>query len=120
MENRLTIWEQKWQAKTTGWHMSNVNRFLFNHFDKIESKSMPARVLVPLCGKTLDMKWFYDLGHHVVGIEGCDIPIIEFFKEQGLSYNKEVLGDTECFTVSLIWCLLSQTQLPNLPFLHSD
>jgi len=100
MENRLSTWNSKWKTKATGWHKSSVNCYLMNHYDKINLKQMPARVLVPLCGKTLDMKWLYDLGHHVVGIEGCDIPITEFFNDHCMKYCKEVLGGTECFIVS--------------------
>ena len=35
----------------------------------------------------------YDQGHSVVGIEGVEEPITDFFKEQGLSYKKVELKE---------------------------
>ncbi|MPC79199.1 Thiopurine S-methyltransferase [Portunus trituberculatus] len=42
--------------------------------------SEPARVLVPLCGKSPDMRWLYDRGNTVVGVEGAEKPVKEFFE----------------------------------------
>uniref|UniRef100_A0A0P4W3F7 Thiopurine S-methyltransferase n=2 Tax=Scylla olivacea TaxID=85551 RepID=A0A0P4W3F7_SCYOL len=42
--------------------------------------SEPARVLVPLCGKSPDMRWLYDRGNTVVGVEGVERPVKEFFQ----------------------------------------
>lgn len=41
--------------------------------------SEPARVLVPLCGKTPDLRWLYERGNTVVGIDGVEKLIKEFF-----------------------------------------
>ena len=38
-------------------------------------------VVFPLCGKTLDMTGVLDIGHRVIGIEGCQSAIETFFKE---------------------------------------
>ena len=39
------------------------------------------RVFVPLCGKSLDLMWLHEQGHHVVGIELSPLAVQAFFKE---------------------------------------
>jgi thiopurine S-methyltransferase len=43
-------------------------------------------VVFPLCGKTLDMTAVLDIGHRVIGIEGCQSAIETFFKENNIPY----------------------------------
>ena len=46
---------------------------------------MPGgRVLVPLCGKSLDMLWLREQGYRVAGIEISEVAVAAFFDEQGL------------------------------------
>ncbi|CAJ1361964.1 unnamed protein product [Effrenium voratum] len=45
---------------------------------------MGPRVLVPLCGKTLDMVYLSRQGYRVVGVEGVNKAIEEFAQEFGL------------------------------------
>lgn len=54
--------------------------------------SEPARVLVPLCGQSPDMRWLYDRGNTVVGLEWVEKPVKEFFDEHSdLQHSVEVL-----------------------------
>ncbi len=46
-----------------------------------------SRVLVPLCGKTVDMLWLARQGLDVTGVEISEIAVREFFDEHGLSYR---------------------------------
>ena len=41
-------------------------------------------VLVPLCGKSLDMIWLAQQGHRVIGVELSDVAVESFFSENGL------------------------------------
>merc|ERR1739838_910259 len=84
-------WDGRWDEGKTGWHKSDVNPVLAAHHPKLLPES-GKRVLVPLCGKTLDMKWLYDNGHSVVGIEGILKPALEFFEEQKLEYKIQELS----------------------------
>ena len=43
-----------------------------------------CEVLVPLCGKTLDMHWLAEQGHGVVGLELVEQAVEAFFDEAGL------------------------------------
>ena len=42
-------------------------------------------MLVPLCGKSLDMHWLAEQGHGVVGLELVEQAVEAFFDEAGLS-----------------------------------
>jgi thiopurine S-methyltransferase len=55
--DRLEYWKTQWQANKAFWHKMAVNKFLMEHYDKIKDKPHPAQVFVPLCGKSLDMRW---------------------------------------------------------------
>lgn len=76
------MWLERWQEGRTGWHEDAGNASLRRHW-----RVTGRRVLVPLCGKTPDMRWLADLGNQVVGVELSPIAIESFFDEQGLSFN---------------------------------
>merc|ERR1712071_363019 len=63
---RVDYWDGRWKANQSPWHKNETNNFLVNHFSHITKIKTPARILVPLCGKAVDMKWMYDSGHSVV------------------------------------------------------
>src|SRR5690606_19401622 len=44
-----------------------------------------GRVLVPFCGKSLDMLWLVEQGHEVLGVEFSRLPIEQFFAEHQLA-----------------------------------
>jgi thiopurine S-methyltransferase len=45
-------------------------------------------VLVPLCGKSLDLCWLAAQGHTVIGVELAERAILDFFAEQGLTFDR--------------------------------
>ena len=47
------------------------------------------RVLVPLCGKTIDLLWFRSHAAHVVGVELCEFAVRQFFDEQAICLRAE-------------------------------
>ena len=46
-----------------------------------------AYVLVPLCGKSLDMLWLAEHGFQVIGIEISELAVRDFFAENGLVHE---------------------------------
>jgi thiopurine S-methyltransferase len=62
------FWLDRWQRNQTGFDEPHVNPLLLTHF---ASLSLPAgsRIFVPLCGKTLDIRWLLSRGHQVAGAE---------------------------------------------------
>lgn len=48
-----------------------------------------ARILVPLCGKSLDMKWLADQGHYVIGVEVSQKALQEFMDNYPDDFTEE-------------------------------
>lgn len=89
------MWQENWDNNDAGWHYDTVNRnlekFIIDFVSNGQSLVGKA-IFVPLCGKTIDMKWLYDKGFTVVGVEAVEKPILEFFAEQNLEFNVEEAG----------------------------
>jgi thiopurine S-methyltransferase len=81
-------WQGRWARGETGWHRPEVNPYLIQHWP---AAAVPAggRVLVPLCGKSLDMRWLAAQGHPVLGVELSPLAAREFFEEAGLADEVE-------------------------------
>ena len=80
------FWQQRWQGKQIGFNQPTVNPLLLKYFTAL---NLPAgsRVLVPLCGKSIDMVWLATQGFDVVGIELVESAVQEFFAEQAIPYT---------------------------------
>ena len=50
-------------------------------------------ILFPFCGKAVDMKAYYDEGHTVFGIDCSLEPILDFFKEHALEYDRLAMSN---------------------------
>lgn len=78
------FWQSRWQEGRIGFHKSEVNPLLMKYFDEL---NLPTgrRVLVPLCGKSIDMAWLAAQGYDVVGVELAETAVQAFFAEQNIS-----------------------------------
>ena len=54
-------------------------------------------VLFPMCGKTVDMKYLYEGGFNVVGVEYSKQPVEEFFSENDIKFVKNKNGPYETY-----------------------
>jgi thiopurine S-methyltransferase len=75
-------WLERWREGRIGWHEEGGNASLKKHW-----KASGRRVLVPMCGKTVDMLWLEEQGNSVAGVELSDIAARAFFEENGLQYT---------------------------------
>ncbi|SDU40647.1 thiopurine S-methyltransferase [Geopseudomonas guangdongensis] len=78
------FWQARWARNEIGFHLKEVNPHLQACWAQL---AVPAgsEVLVPLCGKSLDMPWLAAQGQRVLGIELAAKAVTDFFAEQGLS-----------------------------------
>ena len=76
------IWLERWEKGQTGFHIDEVNPLLVKHFDTLELP-LASRIFVPLCGKTLDIRWLLSKGYCVVGVELSESAVQELFEELG-------------------------------------
>jgi len=75
-----TFWEQRWAEDRIGFHRTDVHPLLRRHATAL---GPPARVYVPLCGKSLDLPFLRQRGHEVFGTEFVAEAVRQFFHELG-------------------------------------
>lgn len=92
-------WLQRWQEGRTGWHHDAVMPLLEQHWPAL-GVARDARVLVPLCGKSLDMLWLARQGHRVLGVDVSPIAIESFLAENRLDARTQAAGDGLHYTVA--------------------
>jgi thiopurine S-methyltransferase len=85
------FWKRKWKKGEIGFHRDDVNSTLTRFWPDIGVPSR-ARVFVPLCGKTQDMRWLTDRGHKVVGVEISEIACTEYFGDYDIPFGRETQG----------------------------
>ncbi|MBA1148183.1 thiopurine S-methyltransferase [Ectothiorhodospiraceae bacterium WFHF3C12] len=80
------FWNERWEKGETGWHEGRPNPYLVQHWERL---ALPpgSTVLVPLCGKSVDLLWLRERGAHAVGVELSGIAVRDFAEESGLTLN---------------------------------
>ncbi|MEQ1672266.1 MAG: thiopurine S-methyltransferase, partial [Hyphomicrobium sp.] len=112
-----------WQKREIGFHQPQVQPALVKHWPRL-NVAKGARVLVPLCGKTVDMAWLADQGYRVTGAELSELAVDEFFSER--SVTPEVRHDGPFKIKSSgsieIWCgdffALNTANFPHIDALY--
>ncbi|XP_012505803.1 PREDICTED: thiopurine S-methyltransferase [Propithecus coquereli] len=89
----LEEWQDKWVNRKIAFHQEQGHQLLKKYLDTFLKGESGLRVFFPLCGKAVEMKWFADLGHSVVGVEISELGIREFFTEQNPSYSEEPITE---------------------------
>lgn len=82
-------WLGRWKEGRTGWHEPSGNAALKEYWPDLPAG---ATVLVPLCGKSVDLLWLAERDLAVTGIELSRIAVEAFFSEQVLPYQVEQRG----------------------------
>lgn len=100
-----SFWLERWQKNEIGFHAEAVQPALIKHWPSL-GVAEGARLLVPLCGKSLDMLWLAQQGLHVAGAELSAIAVRDFFAEHGIMPKVREHGGFEVSTADRIelWC----------------
>lgn len=85
------FWLERWQSGEIGFHQPKVQPALQAHWKRLTLASN-ATVLVPLCGKSVDMTWLAQSGHRVIGAELSKKAVDAFFSEQGITPSAHTVG----------------------------
>ena len=81
------FWLKAWENPSPGFHQLSTHPFLVKYWsDFAKSK---GKVFIPLCGKSLDIKYIMDQGYEVVGIDLSESAVIAFFEEHKIEYQVE-------------------------------
>jgi thiopurine S-methyltransferase len=99
------FWHERWAINQIGFNQSEVNPYLAKLWPELSVKS-GERVFVPLCGKTIDMRWLAHQGLHVVGAELSEKAVEAYFSENNLTPHIETRGDFKVYSDQHheIWC----------------
>lgn len=83
-------WLERWRDnRIGGFNQQQANARLVQHHRALGDA---VRVLVPLCGKSVDLEWLAVHGFDVVGIELSEMAARGFFEERGFSPARRELG----------------------------
>lgn len=98
---RAEFWHERWERGETGFHQQEVNTYLKDWFHRIEAKK-GSHILVPLCGKSLDLLWLAGCSYRVTGIEISAVAVMEFFTENKLDYEIDHRTDSPVYRSAAI------------------
>lgn len=86
----LNEWLDLWEKKKAPWHLDFVHEAIEKHAEILmTSPKAKNKIFVPLCGKTVDMKYLADLGNEIVGLEASETAVKDFFTEHNIEYTTE-------------------------------
>ena len=102
---KLNFWQQRWQENQIGFHLDQVNPNLKKFWSTLKLKPQ-SHVLVPLCGKTLDLMWLAQLGHQVTGVECSQLAVDAFFAEHQVNAERKAAGDLQSYRANNLQLLL--------------
>lgn len=84
------FWNERWERGEIGFHEGRPNQLLEAHADLLKGRE---RVLVPLSGKAVDLRFLAERGFEVVGVELVERAARAFFEEQGLKTEERREGE---------------------------
>lgn len=75
-----SFWHHKWEHNDIGFHRKTANALLVEHLPVL-GLADGQRVFVPLCGKTLDIRWLLSQEYRVAGAELSRLAVDQLFAE---------------------------------------
>jgi thiopurine S-methyltransferase len=98
-------WKAKWKADDIAFHQHEIHPHLIRFWPQL-ALATGTTVLVPLCGKSLDLGWLHQQGHRVIGVELSHIAIAAYFAERGLLPQRQRLGRFQRYWAGTLelWC----------------
>ncbi|MCC7439023.1 MAG: thiopurine S-methyltransferase [Armatimonadetes bacterium] len=87
-----SFWEARWRKNQIGFHLDEINPMLIAYLDSLNLRHGDT-VLVPMCGKSLDMLYLRNQGFRVIGVELSELAARSFFAENNLAFTESQLGD---------------------------
>jgi len=99
------FWQERWARNQIGFHLPEVNPYLQRHWPQL-ALAADTQVLVPLCGKSLDLIWLASRGLRVLGVELSEQAVEAFFSEQNLAPRITQRGAFTVYQADRVevWC----------------
>lgn len=86
------FWHSRWAQNRIGFHLDDTNPMLIKYWPELKT-SRDDVILVPMCGKSVDLTWLAQKHDKVVGIELSDIAVRAFFAEHFYTPMVTTLGN---------------------------
>ncbi len=101
----LSYWQSRWRKDNIGFHMAEGYPGLKKYWDHLNIADHPV-VLVPLCGKSIDMIWLEEQGATVIGVEISEKGILDFMNENDREFKTSTFEDFIIYQTGNIqlWC----------------
>lgn len=96
-------WSARWRDDQIAFHEGKPNALLDRHAPHLAGA---RRVLVPLCGKAVDLAYLAARGHAVVGVELVEQAVRAFFDERTLTPTVEARGPFTAYAAGPITLLV--------------
>ena len=88
-------WKELWENQIFPWQKDEIHPNLIKNLQTlIEATGKikeEIRFFVPLCGKTKDLLFLKSQGFQVIGCEGVEKAILDFFNENSLEFSTQNL-----------------------------
>ena len=99
------FWHDRWAKGRIGFHQVEVNEYLERYWGSLDIPAQ-AEVLVPLCGKSLDMLWLREQKCSVLGVELSERACRDFYAEQEVQPEEASNGRFLCLNRDgvALWC----------------
>lgn len=99
------FWRRRWDEGRIGWHRDAVNPAIARHAERLTG-GRRSTVLVPLCGKSLDVAWLAGRGHRVVGVELVEQAVRELFAEAAREPTVDAVAGLSRYRAGdiTVWC----------------
>ena len=99
------FWHERWNKGQIGFHQKDFSKHMQVFMGRLGLQP-GGNILVPLCGKSLDMLWLLQEGYSVTGIEINQLAVESFFAENKLGYEVTELeeGQLYCHENLRIYC----------------
>jgi thiopurine S-methyltransferase len=119
----LSYWISRWNKEKTGFHMQNGYPGLEKYWPAIDIPS-GSTVMVPLCGKSLDMMWLSKKVDLVIGVEISQKAVGQFFKDNQLDVKRYKYAGFNVYRSGNIeiWCgdfiKLPENKIPDISLIY--
>jgi len=90
------FWQNAWdKSDEPGWQQKSPNALMKSYWASCGAMAGES-VFIPLCGRSPDISWLLDFGHHIIGVDLAGAALEQFCSESGLAVTTEEHGE---FTV---------------------
>lgn len=92
-EDPANYWGYRYEVGHTDWNTEKVHPLLEKHYNKLNPNGKPMKVLVPLCGMSVDMNWLVNKGMQVIGVDIAYQSLEKFMSLSGQDWTETAVSE---------------------------